>query len=179
MNSKARVKAGEGIVPAETPRLMLSGCPMAVPNWKLPYVIESSGAVVVGEESCIGTRNTRDLVVENGADLDGLIDALVDRYMQIDCACFTPNRERLDHIVEMARDLKVARRHPLWPLFLPAVHHGSLQGGKSPECRQASPCLPSKRTTAWRMWSSSKRASKPLWKWSVEALLRQDLYQAC
>ena len=105
---EGRVKAGDGIVPAETPRLMLSGCPMAVPNWKLPYVIESSGAVVVGEESCIGTRNTRDFVSENGADLDGLIDALVDRYMQIDCACFTPNRERLDHIVEMARDLKVA-----------------------------------------------------------------------
>jgi len=86
--------------------LMLSGCPMAVPNWKLPYVIESSGAVVVGEESCIGTRNTRDLVVENGADLEGLLDALVDRYLQIDCACFTPNQERLDHIVDMARDLK-------------------------------------------------------------------------
>jgi len=101
-----RVRAGDGIVPAETPRLMLSGCPMAVPNWKLPYVIESSGAVVVGEESCIGTRNTRDLVVENGADLEGLLDALVDRYLQIDCACFTPNQERLDHIVDMARDLK-------------------------------------------------------------------------
>jgi len=103
-----RVKAGEGIVPAETPRLMLSGCPMAVPNWKLPYVIESSGAVVVGEESCIGTRNTRDLVAENGADLEGLIDALVDRYLQIDCACFTPNQERLEHIVEMAQNLNVA-----------------------------------------------------------------------
>jgi len=103
-----RVKAGEGIVPAETPRLMLSGCPMAVPNWKLPYLIESSGAVVVGEESCIGTRNTRDLVAENGADLEGLIDALVDRYLQIDCACFTPNQERLEHIVEMAQNLNVA-----------------------------------------------------------------------
>jgi benzoyl-CoA reductase/2-hydroxyglutaryl-CoA dehydratase subunit BcrC/BadD/HgdB len=102
-----RVKAGEGIVPADSPRLMLSGCPMAVPNWKLPYVVESSGAVVVGEESCIGTRNTRDLVAENGADMDGLIDTIADRYMQIDCACFTPNQERLEHIVEMARDLKV------------------------------------------------------------------------
>jgi benzoyl-CoA reductase/2-hydroxyglutaryl-CoA dehydratase subunit BcrC/BadD/HgdB len=102
-----RVGAGQGVVPEETPRLMLSGCPMAIPNWKLPYVIESSGAVVVGEESCVGTRNTRDLVEENGATMDALIDALVDRYMRIDCACFTPNTERLDHIVEMARDLRV------------------------------------------------------------------------
>lgn len=102
-----RVKKGEGVAPKETPRLMLSGCPMAVPNWKLPYVIESSGAVIVGEESCIGTRNTRDLVDEGARTLDGAIDAIVDRYMRIDCACFTPNTERLDHIVGMAKDLDV------------------------------------------------------------------------
>lgn len=102
-----RVKAGEGIVPKETPRLMLSGCPMAVPNWKLPFVVESSGAVIVGEESCIGTRNTRDLVDESGQTLEEMLEALVDRYMKIDCACFTPNNERLDHIVDMAKDLKV------------------------------------------------------------------------
>jgi len=102
-----RVKAGQGVVPPGTPRLMLSGCPMAVPNWKLPYIVESSGAVIVGEESCIGTRNIRDLVDESGDTLEEMLDALVDRYMRIDCACFTPNRERLQNIVAMAKDLQV------------------------------------------------------------------------
>ena len=102
-----RVKAGEGVAPAGTPRLMLSGCPMAVPNWKLPYIVESSGAVIVGEESCIGTRNIRDLVDESGDTLEEMLDSLVDRYMRIDCACFTPNQERLQNIVAMARDLQV------------------------------------------------------------------------
>jgi benzoyl-CoA reductase/2-hydroxyglutaryl-CoA dehydratase subunit BcrC/BadD/HgdB len=102
-----RVAAKQGVVPDGIPRLMLSGCPMAVPNWKLPYIVESSGAVIVGEESCIGTRNIRDLVDESGETLEELLDALVERYMQIDCACFTPNRERLDHIVEMAKGLGV------------------------------------------------------------------------
>jgi benzoyl-CoA reductase/2-hydroxyglutaryl-CoA dehydratase subunit BcrC/BadD/HgdB len=102
-----RVKSGTGIVPDGTVRLMLSGCPMAVPNWKLPYIIESSGAVVVGEESCIGTRNTRDLVEEGATTVDDMIDAIVDRYMKIDCACFTPNTERMDNIVNMARELGV------------------------------------------------------------------------
>jgi benzoyl-CoA reductase/2-hydroxyglutaryl-CoA dehydratase subunit BcrC/BadD/HgdB len=36
-----------------------------------------------------------------------MIDAIVDRYMRIDCACFTPNTERLDNIVNMARGLNV------------------------------------------------------------------------
>jgi benzoyl-CoA reductase/2-hydroxyglutaryl-CoA dehydratase subunit BcrC/BadD/HgdB len=102
-----RVKGGEGVVPAGTPRLMLSGCPMAVPNWKLPYIVESSGAVIVGEESCIGARNIRDLVDESGDTLEEMLDALVDRYMRIDCACFTPNQERLHNIVAMAKDLEV------------------------------------------------------------------------
>ncbi len=101
-----KIQAGQGVAPADTPRLMLSGCPMAVPNWKLPFVVESSGAVIVGEESCIGARNTRDLVDESGETLEAMLDAIADRYMRIDCACFTPNTERLEHIVQMARDLK-------------------------------------------------------------------------
>jgi len=101
-----RIKAGQGVAPADTPRLMLSGCPMAVPNWKLPFVVESSGAIIVGEESCIGARNTRDLVDESGETLEAMLDAIAERYMRIDCACFTPNTERLEHIVEMARNLK-------------------------------------------------------------------------
>ena len=101
-----RILAGQGVAPAGTPRLMLSGCPMAVPNWKLPFVVESSGAIIVGEESCIGSRNTRDLVDESGDSLEAMLDAIVDRYMRIDCACFTPNTERLEHIVQMTRDLK-------------------------------------------------------------------------
>ena len=102
-----RVKSGTGVAPEGTVRLMLSGCPMAVPNWKLPYVVESSGAIIVGEESCIGARNTRDLTDEAGGTLDDMIEALATRYMKIDCACFTPNTERLENITEMARQLDV------------------------------------------------------------------------
>ncbi|MBC16922.1 MAG: 3-hydroxyacyl-ACP dehydratase [Desulfovibrio sp.] len=100
-----RISAKEGVAPTNTPRLMLSGCPMAVPNWKLPYVVEGSGAVIVGEESCIGTRNSRDLVDESAETLDDMIDAIADRYMKIDCACFTPNEERLDNVTNLAKKL--------------------------------------------------------------------------
>jgi len=102
-----KVAKKEGVVPDGTARLMLSGCPMAVPNWKLPYIVESSGAVIVVEESCIGQRNTRDLVSEEGETVDGMIDNIVDRYMKIDCACFTPNPERLEHIVSTAKKYDV------------------------------------------------------------------------
>ncbi|WP_027180312.1 double-cubane-cluster-containing anaerobic reductase [Maridesulfovibrio bastinii] len=101
-----RIAKKEGIAPAKTTRLLLSGCPMAVPNWKLPYVVESSGAVIVGEESCIGTRNTRDLVDESGETVEEMLDAICERYMKIDCACFTPNNERLENITSLAKETK-------------------------------------------------------------------------
>ncbi len=101
-----RAKRGSGVADANAPRILISGCPMAVPNWKLPWVIESTGAVIVGEESCVGARGIRNEVKADGVTLDDLINAIVDRYIQIDCAIFTPNTDRLRHIEEMYADLK-------------------------------------------------------------------------
>ncbi len=100
-----RVARGVGVAPPGTPRVLVSGSPMAIPNWKLPHVIETSGAVVVGEESCVGARNFRDLVDETPAGRDALLDAIADRQLRTECACFTPNAERTDTVDRMARDL--------------------------------------------------------------------------
>ena len=101
-----RIKNKEGVFPADTPRIMLSGCPMAVPNWKVPAVIESTNAVIVGEESCVGERGLRGDVSETGDTLEELIDNIVERYFKIDCAVFTPNPDRQIHIREMAEKYK-------------------------------------------------------------------------
>jgi benzoyl-CoA reductase/2-hydroxyglutaryl-CoA dehydratase subunit BcrC/BadD/HgdB len=126
-----RVATGQGVAPADTPRLMLSGCPMAVPNWKLPYVVESAGAVIVGEESCIGTRNSRDLVDESGTTMDEMIDALVDRYMKIDCACFTPNDERLENVTALAKAVKADGVLHYSLLFCQPYSHEALKVDKA------------------------------------------------
>ncbi|MEE4271445.1 MAG: double-cubane-cluster-containing anaerobic reductase [Thermoanaerobaculales bacterium] len=101
-----RVEQGEGVVPASTPRIVMSGCPMAVPNWKLPAIVEASGAIIVGEESCIGDRGQQNLVSGDGDTIDALIDNLVDRYFTIDCAVFTPNPGRAEHASAMADGAK-------------------------------------------------------------------------
>jgi len=93
-----RIQKGEGVFPKGTPRILVSGCPMAVPNWKLPSIIETSGAIIVGEESCVGERGTQNLVDDSGSTVDELMDNIVDRYFDIDCAIFTPNEKRLEHI---------------------------------------------------------------------------------
>ena len=96
-----RIEQEEGIFPKDTPRILLSGCPMAVPNWKVPWITETSGAVIVGEESCVGERGTRNLTDDSGSTVDDLMEAVIDRHFKVDCAIFTPNPDRFDHAVEM------------------------------------------------------------------------------
>jgi benzoyl-CoA reductase/2-hydroxyglutaryl-CoA dehydratase subunit BcrC/BadD/HgdB len=103
---ETRTAKGQGVAPKTTPRIVISGCPMAVPNWKLPAIIEKSGAVIVGEESCVGERGTQALTDDSGTTVDALLDAITDRYLKIDCAVFTPNPSRLDHIKQMVKKLK-------------------------------------------------------------------------
>ncbi len=101
-----RIADNVGVMPEKTPRLLVSGCPQAVPNWKLPWIVETSGAVIVGEESCVGERGYRNLVDDSGTTMEALMEAITDRYFQVDCAVFTPNDDRLEHIMEMAAAYK-------------------------------------------------------------------------
>ena len=65
-----RVEAGEGVAPKGTKRILYTGTPMAVPNWKLFNLIEKAGGIVVGEESCTGSRYYKDLVDESGETVE-------------------------------------------------------------------------------------------------------------
>lgn len=101
-----RVAADEGVLPKGTPRVVITGCPMAVPNWKLPSIVEGAGAVIVGEESCIGERGTQNLVSEEGDTVNELMENILDRYFSIDCAVFTPNSTRATHALSIAKNAK-------------------------------------------------------------------------
>lgn len=100
----SRVERGLGACPADAPRIMVSGAPMALPNWKVHNLIETAGGVVVNEESCIGTRYFKDLIDETAIGMEAMLAALTDRYMQIDCSCFTPNNERIEQIEKEYRE---------------------------------------------------------------------------
>jgi len=103
---EARVKAGAGVTAKGSARILVSGSPMAIPNWKLHAIAEGSGATIVGEESCVGERNFRSLLDDNFSSLEEAVQKIAERYMTINCACFTPNDERLSDIEDLAKKLK-------------------------------------------------------------------------
>ena len=102
-----RVRKGEGVAAKDAPRIMVSGCPMAIPNWKLHSIVQDAGASVVVEESCVGTRYFTDLVEPKGDSVNDLLWAIVEKYSQIPCACFTPNDRRVKSVKELAEQFKV------------------------------------------------------------------------
>lgn len=103
---ETRVKEGKGVGEPDAARLIVSGTPMALPNWKVPHVIETSGAVIVAEEMCTGLRYFENLVPEDGETIEDMVGAIADRYLNINCACFTPNEGRMEKLVSLTREYK-------------------------------------------------------------------------
>jgi len=101
-----RLKTGKGVSAKGSPRILISGSPMAIPNWKIHAIVEGSGATIVGEESCVGERNFASLMDENFSSLNEGLQNIADRYLTINCACFTPNDERLTDIETIAKRVK-------------------------------------------------------------------------
>ncbi|MGZ5440039.1 MAG: 2-hydroxyacyl-CoA dehydratase, partial [Candidatus Aminicenantales bacterium] len=76
-------------------------------NWKLHALVESAGAILVCDETCTGSRYYENLVEEDRSGLEAQIAAIADRYLKIECSCFSPNDERIDSILRLAREHRV------------------------------------------------------------------------
>ena len=100
-----RVSQKSSVFDSDTARLMVLGTPFAAPNWKLHHIVETSGGAIINEESCIGHRYYKDDVELDGVGTkEELTARMMQRYKKIDCACFTPNEERIQKIVSMFKE---------------------------------------------------------------------------
>ncbi|MCK4456633.1 MAG: 2-hydroxyacyl-CoA dehydratase [Thermoplasmata archaeon] len=97
---KSMASAGKLVADKSTPRVMLAGSPVVWPNWKLPNLLEESGAIIVSDELCSGTRTFYDPVVTDEWTERAMIVAIAERYLYpCTCPCFSPNVEREDNFI--------------------------------------------------------------------------------
>jgi benzoyl-CoA reductase/2-hydroxyglutaryl-CoA dehydratase subunit BcrC/BadD/HgdB len=102
---KAMASTGKLVIPRTAPRVMLAGSPVVWPNWKLPNLVEESGAIIVADEMCSGTRTFYDPVVVDEWTDRSMIEAIAERYLYpCTCPCFSPNVEREDHVSREIED---------------------------------------------------------------------------
>jgi benzoyl-CoA reductase/2-hydroxyglutaryl-CoA dehydratase subunit BcrC/BadD/HgdB len=103
---------GEGARQPEPPAgflpVLLTGAPVAWPNWKVANVIEEAGAWVVADTLCSGTHRLFDPVVVDEWTTSGMLRALALRYFSAPiCPCFVQSADRMDRVIELSRDFHV------------------------------------------------------------------------
>ena len=94
--------ADQQVGKAHSPRVVFTGSPAIFPNLKTPLLVEESGGLIVGDESCSSSRILYDAVAYDEDQLYDMLPAVADRYLKpCTCPCFTPNDNRSRKINEL------------------------------------------------------------------------------
>lgn len=97
-----RYEAGENL--ARKPRILITGSPIGGVTEKVIRAVEDSGGIVVAYENCTVAKAVEQLVDETTEDV---YQALVDKYINIGCACMSNNQPRLNLISDMIDEYQV------------------------------------------------------------------------
>lgn len=100
---KERVAQGLHYGNRKSPRVLVSGCPVGGDALKIFKIIEASGGLVVAPDACTGIKSFMGEIEENTADP---VAAIAKRYLEIPCACMTPNDRRLSALSQMIEHFK-------------------------------------------------------------------------
>lgn len=82
----------------KSPRVLVTGCPVGGDALKVFKIIEKCGGLVVAPDSCTGMKAFNGEIEENSGDP---MRAIAKRYLELPCACMTPNDRRLTALSEM------------------------------------------------------------------------------
>lgn len=88
----------------DKPRILITGCPIGGATEKVIEAVENHGGVVVAYENCGGAKAIDRNVEE---DTDDPIKAIAEKYIEIGCACMSPNPNRMDLLNRIVDEYKV------------------------------------------------------------------------
>jgi len=87
----------------DSPRVLVSGCPIGGDAAKVLQIIEEAGGVVVALEACSGMKGYS-IRIEEGTG--NPLTAVAEATLKIPCSCMTPNGRRFDMLDEMIERFK-------------------------------------------------------------------------
>jgi len=87
----------------DSPRVLVSGCPIGGEAAKVLRIIEEAGGVIVALEACSGMKGYAIRIEEETGDP---LTAVAEATLKIPCSCMTPNKRRLDGLDEMITRFK-------------------------------------------------------------------------
>jgi benzoyl-CoA reductase/2-hydroxyglutaryl-CoA dehydratase subunit BcrC/BadD/HgdB len=93
-----RKEKGFSIGSTDSPRVLITGCPVGGDALKVYRVVEESGGVIVAVDNCTGFKPFMGTIAE---DTNDPVMALSERYMDLHCSCMSPNDRRLSKLDEL------------------------------------------------------------------------------
>ncbi|NTW07647.1 MAG: 2-hydroxyacyl-CoA dehydratase [Syntrophaceae bacterium] len=102
---KLQKRVTEGIChgKSDSPRVLVTGCPVGGDATKVFKIIEEAGGVIVALDSCTGMKAYAEDIEENTADP---YMAIAQHYLNLPCSCMTPNNRRLTELDKMIERFK-------------------------------------------------------------------------
>jgi benzoyl-CoA reductase/2-hydroxyglutaryl-CoA dehydratase subunit BcrC/BadD/HgdB len=88
------------------PRILLTGTPVGKGSDKVLKILESAGAQVLVQENCSGIKSLYYPIDETLA-ADSPMKALAKRYLELPCACMSPNPNRYHLLERMIGDYRI------------------------------------------------------------------------
>jgi benzoyl-CoA reductase/2-hydroxyglutaryl-CoA dehydratase subunit BcrC/BadD/HgdB len=92
--------------PSTQPRILLTGTPVGKGSDKVLQIIEEVGGQVLVQENCTGIKSLYYPIDEILAGHDPLT-AIAKRYLQLPCACMSPNTNRVEMLGRLIEDFKI------------------------------------------------------------------------
>lgn len=86
------------------PRILISGCPIGGATEKVIKAVEDNGGIVVAFENCGGAKAIDKNVEE---DTENPYRSMAKKYLNIGCACITPNPNRQELLTRMTKEYKI------------------------------------------------------------------------
>lgn len=99
-----RVQNEEFTAKKDAPRVLVTGSPLGGDTFKIYKLIEEEGGVVVSMDSCTGRKS---FVPQFDQNEKNVYTKLASRYLQIPCACMSPNDGRFTELETQIQKYKV------------------------------------------------------------------------
>lgn len=105
---KKRIAEKKTVTSKKLPRILLTGSPIVFPNVKIPLLIEETGGIVAGDETCMGERGMWDPAVITDNSFDGMMNALANRALRpCPCPTFADNSQRIYRIKQLIKENQI------------------------------------------------------------------------
>jgi benzoyl-CoA reductase/2-hydroxyglutaryl-CoA dehydratase subunit BcrC/BadD/HgdB len=102
------IKEKRMIKPENALRILITGAPIILPNFKIPEIIESLKAHIAMDETCAGSQLYYASVEVDEWNMADMMKAISEHYLMPSvCPCFIKSEDRIDQLLNLVKEYRI------------------------------------------------------------------------